>query len=467
MYRIGWVIEESIKWNCHVKHSNNRGNAGTSGSACNGKRVQMKRNRDGYPGGIDEKARDYCVEDRASTVLSTSESPDESVGEGIQAYMDFDSPSPGAGLQPESTEEKVLSSSGQHSRPYSCGAGGKEYQWVMDTKTCLLCGRGGALKDLDRDNDGSDGDDVMRDYVDREGKSWSMHEECCLSHPIITEAIGESGDDPRRFVSENPVLVDDVIADVRKNTFRGSAIAPADEINGDEGANQPMATSTFVDGSTAKSAKDEMADRATSGQSSIGAEGDPKRRRLSTQQRVMEDKGPTPDEGRAGGAGGRGGTEIGGVGAGGIGGDTRGGDVVEDCGNDHCGRADAGHGAEEEQKRECKVVGEKTAADMSTESSKANRDEVDEEEISRLQRKKDLMREQKEMQEQKESEFVAYFCQACDDFDFDSAADLVASLQNDLKTIVYPKDHDKCHVCVRLTVTRAFRSWAGSKSYKR
>ena len=46
-----------------------------------------------------------------------------------------------------------------------------------------------------------------------------MHEECCLSHPIITEAIGESGDDPRRFVSENPVLVDDVIADVRKNIF--------------------------------------------------------------------------------------------------------------------------------------------------------------------------------------------------------------------------------------------------------
>ena len=419
MYRIGWVIEESIKWNCHVKHSNNRGNAGTSGSACNGKRVQMKRNRDGYPGGIDEKARDP---DRASTVLSTSESPDESVGEGKQAHMDFDSPSPGAGLQPESTKEKVLSSSGQHSRHYSCGAGGKEYQWVMDTKTCLLCGRGGALKDLDRDNDGSDDDHVMRDYVDRQGKSWSMHEECCLSHPFITEAIGESGDDPRRFVSENPVLVEDVIADVRKNTFRGSAIAPADEINGDEGANQPMATSTSVDGSTATSAKDEMADWATSGQSSSSAWGDPKRRRLTTEEGVMEEKGPTQDAGRAGGAGGSGGTEI---------------------------------------------VGKKTTADMSTEASKANRDEVDELEISRLQRTKELMREQKEMQEQKESEFVTYFCQACDDFDLDSAADLVASLQNDLKTIVYPKDHDKCHVCVRLTVTRAFRSWAGSKSYKR
>ena len=107
-----------------------------------------------------------------------------------------------------------------HSAPgqQPCASGGKYREGLQGlvTRKCLLCDREGALKDCEGDSDGSDGEDGMIPYTDEEGKSWFVHEECYLFHPIIVEAVQE-GDDPREVVSQNEDLLHQAIADARKN----------------------------------------------------------------------------------------------------------------------------------------------------------------------------------------------------------------------------------------------------------
>ena len=94
------------------------------------------------------------------------------------------------------------------------GAG--ETGHVMASSACCLCGQKEALDvNSDAEENDFDGEDGLRDYKDRDGASWRVHEECFLFHHTIN-----TEDDPRRFVLENPDMLHDAIADAMQQTCR-------------------------------------------------------------------------------------------------------------------------------------------------------------------------------------------------------------------------------------------------------
>ena len=102
----------------------------------------------------------------------------------------------------------------QMSPPGRPGAG--ETRHVMSSSACCLCGQTGALdENSDAEENDFDGEDGLRDYKDRDGASWRVHEECFLFHHTINTEV-----DPRRFVLENPDMLHDAIADAMQQTCR-------------------------------------------------------------------------------------------------------------------------------------------------------------------------------------------------------------------------------------------------------